>query len=212
MMIRLAAALAVLATAACMPMVQHGPWVREGTSGGLLVAGARTNDIASEDIPSTLIGFDGGIRHGYVPSDSSRPAFAVGAQTSLWALLLLGSTESAGAALSFMSVDAYMSAPLLSRLGTAVGLTASMEHMLPYIQIGTKSPVNGWYSTQAFLLIPDEDLFMWLPSFTKSEQDRRARATHFTIGGGIGSKNSRTYYLFMIGAYMEFFRKDARAR
>lgn len=196
-----------------MPMVQHGPWVRGGTSGGLMVGAARTSDARGQDIPATLLGFDGGIRTGWVPEDSGKAAFAAGVQTSLWAVLLAAGAESPSQIAQLVMVDAYTSLPLLSGLATSAGVSASYNHALPYVQFGSKLPgKTAWYSTQALLLIPDEDLWLWLPSIAHVDRDRRPRATHFTIGAGAGRRRGEAFYMFTIGVYMEFFKADARVR
>lgn len=191
-----------------MPMVQHGPWVREGTSGGVLIGAAHSNELMSDgELPSTFVGFDAGVHRGWVPADSTSPAFSVGIQTSLWTALLLTNAESWQVALSAGSLDTYVSLPFSDRLATSFGGTISINHFLPYVQFGSKRPDGGWYSTQSLLLIPDEEVFVWLPSVTKFDSDRRPRGTHFTIGGGVGSRRDETLYMFMVAVYMEFFQR-----
>jgi hypothetical protein len=207
-------------SSSCMPFVQHGPWVREGASGGFLVSGLHTRGPRG-DYPGTAFGIDGGIRAGYVPADSSSPAFAAGVQLSLWALLLVGTLDDASDAWRLAAGDVYMTGPRSTKLATSVGATASFYHVMPYIQLGSRNPQqNAWYTTQALLFLRDPldnsslgDGFIWLPSLTYVDRDDRPRAAHITVGGGVGiDTRGDPFYIFTIAGGMEFFRKNARVR
>jgi hypothetical protein len=174
------------------------------------------NEESSGDLPATAVGFDGSVRAGLVPADSSLPALAAGVQTSLWTLLLVAGLDNPLDAFRVATADLYITGPRNNKLTTAIGGTVGLYHFMPYVQLGSKSPVaGGWYTTQAFLVLDDDDLdggFMWLPSITFVSPSSRPRATHFSMGGGIGRKEGRTWYLFTLAAGMEFFRAGARVR
>lgn len=201
---------------ACAPVTQHGPWVREGVSGGFMASGVAMGEEGSGDLPATMVGIDGSLRAGLVPADTSLPAFAAGVQMSLWTLLLVSDLDNPLDALRVASADLYVTGPRSAKLTSAIGGTVGHYHFMPYVQIGSRSPVaGGWYSTQAFLVLDDDELeggYMWLPSLTFVTKSSRPRATHFSIGGGIGRKEGAAWYLFTLAAGMEFFRAGARVR
>jgi hypothetical protein len=169
----------------------------------------------SGDLPATVVGFDGSLRAG-PGTDSSLPAFAAGVQTSLWTLLLVSRLDSPLDVFRVGTADLYLTGPRSDKLTSAIGGTVGLYHFMPYVQLGSKSPVDGgWYTTQAFLILNDDELdggFVWLPSITFLTASPRPRATHFSIGGGIGRKEGATWYLFTLAAGMEFFRAGARVR
>jgi len=215
---RVLAVLAACCVAGCAPAVQHGPWVYSGMSGGFRASAAavRENEV---DYPGLSLAVDGNLRGGVVPADSSKPAFSVGLQTSLYALFLATGIDDIELLPQLFAADAYVALPLVSRHATSVGITTSVWQTMPYIQIGSKRPDgNAWYTTQAFLFMnnPDWDVdvpgFMWLPSYTWVFASPRSRATHFSIGAGIGRDNDRTIFAITAGAGMEFFRSAARIR
>ena len=170
----------------------------------------------SGDLPATVVGFDGSLRAGLVPADTSLPAFSAGVQTSLWTLLLVSQLDSPLDGLRVATADLYLTGPRSDKLTSAFGGRVGHYHFMPYVQLGSRSPVaRGWYTTQAFLVLSDDELeggFMWLPSLTFVTQGSRPRATHFSIGGGIGKKEGQTWYTFTLAAGGEFFRAGARVR
>lgn len=214
------AAVVSVACGACVPFVQHGPWVRSGTSGGFIVAGsglkgfgdAIDSDGGSND-KSVNVGIDFAARGGYVPVDSSKTAFSAGVTLPLWTVLLAGGLDSPADALQFVSADAYFNGPRTSTHTTALGATISSHHYMPYFQFGSRTPSSkSWYTTQAFLILPESDLFIWLPSITSVNQEARPRATHLNFGAGIGRSRHHSVYMVSVGVTMEFFRKDSRVR
>lgn len=136
-----------------------------------------------------------------------------GRDSAVLDLAFAGTLESPADALQFISADAYMTGPRSSRHATAFGAAISPNHIMPYVQFGSRTPQDkSWYTTQAFLFIPDSDLFLWLPSITTIVGDPRPRATHLTFGGGVGTRKGEPLYLISVGFVMEFFRANARVR
>jgi hypothetical protein len=193
--------------------------VYSGTSGGFRASAAGVGQDRS-DYPGLSLTIDGALRGGYVPSDSTSPAFAAGLQSSIFALFLASGLEDPADVVRLFAADAYVSLPSSSRRANSLGVTASLWHVMPYFQVGSKDPANGgWYTTQAFLFVNAENCcdvdfadFLWLPSYTWVSADRRPRATHFSLGLGIGRNDGRMLYAFTAGAGMEFFRTKARVR
>jgi hypothetical protein len=217
---KIMAVLTVCCVAGCAPAVQHGPWVYSGVSGGFRAAAAAVRE-SDTDYPGLSLAVDGNLRGGVVPGDSSKPAFSVGLQTSLYALFLAaGGIEDVEVLPQLFAADAYVSLPLSSRYATSVGVTSSVWQTMPYLQIGSKRPDgDAWYTTQAFLFMDSEECcdvdfpgFMWLPSYTWVFANPRSRATYFSIGAGVGRNHDRTIFALTAGAGMEFFRSAARVR
>ena len=197
--------------AGCTPLVHHGPWVREGLSGDILSSGSL---LASSETDGSgfLLGVDAGIRYGFVPSDSALPALGLGIQLPLLPFLITTAEADATFA-QLITGDVYVSAFKSATTTTAIGLSKSVYHTMPYIQIGSRDLVKGsWYTTQAFMLT-DDDHMMWLPSFTWVDPSKtKPRVSHITVGGGLGREDSETRYMLTVGITMEFHRRDARVR
>ena len=79
---------------------------------------------------------------------------------------------------------------------------------MPYVQIGTRKPVDGWYTTQAFLWAHDMDLRMWLPSLTWYDNARSTSGLHYTFTFGFGTEESRAKALLMFTTTMEYFKRQ----
>jgi hypothetical protein len=199
---------------ACAPFAHHGPWVRQGISGDVLTAGGVSVDPSGGDdlADGFLLGVDAALRYGVVPQDTTMPAFSVGLQAPLLPFLVfLGEVDAHFVEL--VTGDVYVAGPRTQTLATSMGFSGSPYHKLPYIQVGSRSPhQKGWYTTHGFL-IREDGFKMWLPAFTwVTPVEERARASHITVGGGLGRDNDEMVYMLMLGITMEFYRKDARVR
>jgi hypothetical protein len=198
--------------AACAPFAHHGPWVRQGTSGDILTAGGLGLDADGSGTAPIFFGVDGALRYGIVPQDSTVPAAGLGLQVpALPFFVMLGDPEAGWVEL--VTGDIYVSALRTNEITTSFGFSGSFNHKLPYIQIGSKSPdPKGWYTTQA-LYVREDGFKMWLPSFTwVSTVEDKPRASHVTVGAGLGSDDGQGVYMFMVGITMEFHRRNARVR
>lgn len=198
--------------AACAPFAHHGPWVREGVSGDVLAVGGVTLDTGGDAFGPFALGVDGALRFGIVPADTLVPAFSLGVQVPMLPFLVMLGEQDAEL-MELVTGDIYATGPRTSTLATSLGFSGSAYHLLPYIQVGSRSPnPKGWYTTQA-LIIREDGFKMWLPSFTwVTPVEERPRATHLTVGGGLGRDNDETVYMLMLGITMEFYRRDARVR
>jgi hypothetical protein len=117
-------------------------------SGGFTASGMLVSEENSGDLPATVVGFDGSLRAG-PGTDSSLPAFAAGVQTSLWTLLLVSRLDSPLDVFRVGTADLYLTGPRSDKLTSAIGGTVGLYHFMPYVQLGSKSPVDGgWYTTQ----------------------------------------------------------------
>ena len=194
--------------AACAPFAHHGPWVRQGISGDILTAGGVGLDADAGNSGPIFFGVDAALRYGIVPQDSAIPAAGLGVQVpALPFFFMLGDPEAARA--RYLHVSALRT----NTIATSFGFSGSFNHKLPYIQIGSRSPYpKGWYTTQA-LYFREDGFKMWIPSFTwVSPVENKPRASHVTVGAGLGSDDGQGVYMFMVGITMEFHRRDARVR
>ena len=198
--------------AACAPFAHHGPWVRQGLSGDVLTAGGVGLDDGEFDANPVFLGVDGAMRYGIVPQDSTLPAVALGLQVPVLPFLVSFGEQDA-AFVELITGDVYVSALRINELTASAGFSGSFYHKLPYIQIGSRSPnPRGRYTTQA-LLFREDGFRMWLPSYTWVQPvENRGRTTHLTVGGGLGTDNGGSVYMFMVGITMEFHRMNARLR
>lgn len=198
--------------AACAPFAHHGPWVREGVSGDVLAVGGAALDTGGDAIGPFALGVDAALRFGVVPADTAVPAFSAGVQVPMLPFLVMLGEQDANF-FELITGDVYTTGPRTNTLATSMGFSGSAYHLLPYVQIGSRSPnPKGWYTTQAFM-IREDGFKMWLPAFTWiTPVEERPRATHLTVGGGLGRDNGETVYMLMIGITMEFYRSNARVR
>jgi len=208
-----------LMSGACVPFVQHGPWVHEGTSGGGIVAGNVVsgdviNDEGSRGDAGLSMGVDVSLRQGFVLADSSAPAFALGLTLPAWTLLLTAESATVQGFAEFLALDGYVSVPAFTNRSTALGITASRHHAMPYVQFGSgPSSKHTWYVTHAVLLVPSDHLVMWMPSFTVVDWDKqRPRATHYNFGGAVGRSAGSSVYMLSVGVTMELFGANKRVR
>src|SRR5688500_16806360 len=198
--------------AACAPFAHHGPWVRQGISGDILTAGGIGLDAEVGSASPAFFGVDGALRYGIVPQDSAVPAAGFGLQVPARPCFVMLGDPEAGC-VELVTGDVYVSALRTRSIATSFGFSGSFNHQLPYIQIGSRLPdPKGWYTTQA-VYFREDGFKMWLPSFTwVSPVENKPRASHITVGAGLGSDDGQAAYMFMVGITMEFHRRAARVR
>jgi hypothetical protein len=130
--------LVLACTAACAPMVAHGPRVEPGvavvvTAGGGLPA--CDSAVCHLDlIPQAALGLRGGRT-----ATETRPGFSAGANLALNIL----SSE----------LDLYAQAPTgFTRLDMGAGVLLGAAHTMPYVQLGRMlDDGSGFYTTQGFV-------------------------------------------------------------
>ena len=205
-LLKLALTACVLLQGACFPVMQHGPWVREGFSGSIVGSGVALLD--DDGGNGGTLGLDGGVRYGWLSADSTGPGVAVGMQVPFVPLVLLADEPNASL-IELVTVDAYVTGPRTASISTALGLNKSMFHTMPYVQLGSRTfNPKGWYTTQALLFLPDHDAIVWLPSMTWLNAEGNARrSTHITVGGALGAEEG---IALAIGIVLEFHRPSAR--
>ncbi len=193
----------------CVPVVQHGPWVRDGYSGSVGGSAVAVTDFEFDgNRIAPLISFDGGMRWGFANSDSTSDGFAVGLQVPLIAFLVSG--QNTGGSffsdfLQFINVDGYIATRLTNEVDASFGITASSYHTMPYLQFGK---YDKWYTTQAFMLATESTDWMWSPSFTWVQRGRGNTRTHFSINGAVATADDDV--IWMAGFSIMF--EMARAR
>jgi hypothetical protein len=130
--------LALACTAACAPMVAHGPRVQSGATlvvtagGGLPACDSAVCEL--DLIPQAALG----VRAGR-PASETKLGFSVGANLALNVL----SSE----------LDLYVQAPTgFTRLDAGAGVLLGAAHTMPYVQLGRLlDDGSGFYTTQGFV-------------------------------------------------------------
>jgi hypothetical protein len=176
-------------------------------SGGVITAAAVQID---SDPGGVLFGVDGGMRYGFVANDTTLPGVAIGLQAPVLPFLLTDVAEWD----QLVAADVYVTAARTQSLTSTIGIAASRFYTQPYVQVGSRSPgPRSWYTTQALLVAGEDDIVMWLPSFTWVDAvANRARTTHVTLGAGVGSDSGEMRYLASIALVMEFYGRNAKVR
>ena len=188
-----------------MPVVQHGPWVRRGYSGNIGGgAGGVTSDEGDGLRISPFISFEGGLRAGYTPSDSSVHGAAIAFQLPLYSLLTTGDPDDgAFGFLRFANIDGYITGPQVQNLNTAVGFTVSEFHFMPYVQFGQ---VDDWYFSAALMKFREEAGWILAPSYTSMKKNSRTISTHATYTLGMGNVADETLIMAGVSLIFEFYR------
>jgi hypothetical protein len=203
------ALLVALLCSSCMPVVQHGPWVRPGMSGAIGASAAVTGSFDGTAGLQPFFSFDGGMRAGITPKDSTYDGLSVGVQLPLIALLADAYDESddlfgfAG----FLNVDAYVTGPRINERRTAGGLAISRYHTMPYIQFGE---LDDWYGTLSVMLLRESDVVIVAPSFTDVRRTGDRSVSHLTLTAGVGRGDGETVFLAGLSLIFEFHGKNAR--
>ncbi len=145
--------LLLLIPAGCAPVVTHGPRVERGRSYGL-VAGWRAGLCDSGCTAGLVPPIGAYVNQGFVPGDGTGPAYSIGAFVPV------------GILVPAAHLDAYVQAPAPPErpLAWGGGLSASLLHVMPYLEAGTARPgARGWYTTQGLVLAayrPEPDVFL----------------------------------------------------
>lgn len=200
----------VVLCSACAPLPHHGPWVRDGLQGNIMMSmGMLRGDYENE----IGVAADGGLRVGVVPADSAVPAFAIGAQIPLLPAVFIAG-EGSAEFVNLVTLDGYMTAVRPGTVSTALGISKSWYHTMPYMQVGERAASGkGWYTTQAFMFREDKSGVMWLPSFTFVEPSRRpTRTSSVTLGGGLSTGRSEPNAMFYVALSFEFHGRDRKMR
>jgi hypothetical protein len=186
--------LAAACTAACAPIVTHGPRVEQGvTFYGTAGGGRPLCDRPACD--TELAPQQGvGVRYGHAAS-ASEPGVSVGLTAST------GLTSS--------ELDLYLQAPSSIGFDLGAGVLAASSHGMPYVQAGRMRPDgSGWYTTQGFAFLasrPAQWSFSvdggaseervepryWAP--TVAYRTRGRYGVHFYVSGAFGTAKAKKY-------------------
>jgi len=190
-----------LLSSSCVPVVQHGPWVRQGSSGSLGSSFVVVKEAGEGGAPGPLISFDGSMRWGHTTNDTTHEGFSLGVQVPLVALLAAGDFETGFWQL--IHLDGYVVIPATKTLNASFGISGSSFHTMPYLQLGK---YDKWYTTQAVMFESESGGKLWAPSFTWVGHERGGNRTHITVTGGLGTDNSDVYWLAGFSIIFEFAR------
>ena len=203
------ALLLALLCSGCMPVVQHGPWVRRGGSGSIGGTAAVAADFGEDGSAAPFFSFEGGMRAGWTPTDSSNNGASLGLQlpvVALFADAFEDGTDQAFGFLQFLNLDGYVTGPRLGKHLTAAGLTLSRYHAMPYIQFGK---LDDWYGTASLLLMREDNTIIFAPSFTDVRRTGERSVTHLTFTAGMGMGGDEVAFIAGLSLIFEFHRKNA---
>jgi hypothetical protein len=206
---RAAVLIMVLLCSGCVPVVQHGPWVRRGISaagGGTAGAAAEWNE-SGQIAP--LISFEAGVRAGITPNDSSSAGASLGLQLPLLSLLmeLEAPNNDELDFLRFVNLDGYIALPGPRQLHLGAGMTASNLHSMPYIQAGR---LDQWYATLAIMFVRESDIVIVAPSYTVVRRQESWWAQHITFTAGYGVSGDERVFMGGLSIMMELHGNNAR--
>lgn len=185
---------AAACTAACAPVVTHGPRVEQGfTFYGTAGGGRPLCDRPACD--THLTPQQGvGVRYGRAAS-ASAPGWSAGLTVSTGGI----SSE----------LDLYVQAPTSTSFDLGAGVLAAGSHGMPYVQAGRmKADGSGWYTTQGFAFLaprptqwstsvnegPGEERVTpryWAP--TVAYRARGRYGVHFYVSGAFGTADAKKY-------------------
>ena len=201
---RIAALLLCLFSSACMPVVQHGPWVRRGLSGSVGGSFIAVRETDASGAPSPLISFDGGMRLGLTPNDSSTEGASFGVNLPMLSLLALtNAVDENFTPWQLLNFEGYVALPATKNLNASFGLTGSSLHTMPYVQLGK---ADRWYTTQSVLFISESESWAWVPSFSWVSPRNGYTRTHITLSGGLGSDDNDMYWMAGFSIIFEIAR------
>jgi hypothetical protein len=184
--------MAAVCTAACAPVVAHGPRVEQGVTFYGTAGGARPF-CSRPECDTDLVPQQGvGVRYGRAAS-ASAPGWSAGLTLSTgWV-----SSE----------LDLYTQAPDGSTpFDAGAGVLLSPAHVMPYVQAGRMRPDgSGWYTTQGFAFMasrparwstegPSEERVTpryWAP--TVAYRTRGRYGVHFYVSGAFGTADAKKY-------------------
>ncbi|HEX2201832.1 MAG TPA: hypothetical protein VHG91_00970 [Longimicrobium sp.] len=180
---------ALLALAACAPVVTHSPRVEPGLAFHA-TAGVPLPlcDSCGAGLTPTL---GAGVRYGYVPADPSSPSFLVGVTAPL---------EAASAEL-----DAFVQAPSSGDWVVGAGTLASRRHVHPYVQLG-RIPAggSGWYVGAGYAwLFENPDWIEDLNDAIGGDEDAVAQAPRYFAPslGWRTTRGGRRFHAYLTGGF-----------
>jgi hypothetical protein len=203
------AMIAVLLCGGCMPIAQHGPWVRPKLSGSVGGTAAVAGDLDNDSRMQPFFSFDAGARVGFPLNDTTQHGFSIGLGLPLVAVLAdaFRDYDDDWAIVQMLNVDAYGAFAAGPETNLAVGATVSRFHWMPYIQVGK---LDDWYGTLGVLKINDTDTYLMAPSFTQVRRNSPGQVTHITFTAGLGTGEDDIALLAGFSLIFEFHRNNAR--
>ena len=203
------ALLLALLCSGCMPVVQHGPWVRPGSSGAVGSTAGVAAEYGEFGSVSPFFSFEGGMRVGITPRDTSYQGVALGVQLPVIALFadaFESGDDRLFGFLQYLNLDGYVTGPRSGDLRTAVGLTASAYHFMPYVQAGK---LDEWYGTLGVIKLKETGAILIAPSYTNLRRVTPRTVSHVTYTAGIGMGGDDVAFLLGLSFIFEFHRKNA---
>jgi hypothetical protein len=199
--------LVALTCSGCMPVVQHGPWVRHGTSGAVGGTAGVAAEYGEFGSVAPFFSFEGGAHIGITPNDSSYKGVGIGVQLPVISLIAAGdSPEGANELFRYLNFDAYVTGPTTGETRTAIGATGSSFHLMPYVQAGR---LDEWYGTLGVILLRDSEGLIIAPSFTQLRRNSSWNVTHVTYTAGVGVGGDDVAVLLGLSFIFEFHGKNA---
>lgn len=206
-MIRAWALLVVMAVTGCVPVVQHGPWVRAGASGSIGGSAGVAGDFGDDTEFAPFISFEGGMRVGLPYKDSTHQGIGLGAQLPLFALLVDDANSDTFDFLEYINLDGYFSGPMWRERHTALGVVASRFHYMPYVQVGQ---YDDWFATLAVSVPNEASGILIAPSYTKLRRNTDTWVTQATYTAALRTGQGEAIFMAGISLIFEFHRKNAR--
>jgi hypothetical protein len=183
------ALLLLCATAACAPIVTHGPRPERGLQ--LTATGGIPYPMCGGMCEVTLfnqIGF--GARYGQ-PAEDGKPGYSVG---GMWSMGFISS-----------ELDVYVQAPTAPEFAAGGGILLAPSHVMPYVQLGRmRANGSGFYTTQGVVWMPERPDVIWMDAETSVKVTplywaptvayrlaRRRSAVHLYVSGALGTMGMR---------------------
>jgi hypothetical protein len=199
---------AVALCSGCVPVVQHGPWVRPGLSGSL--SGGAGAGVNVDGGAGPFFTFDGSMRASVQTNDSLHTGVSLGVQLPLMALLAFGEEDSSDEPFAFLHLlhlDGYVTGPVVNGIHTAAGLTVSEFHVMPYVQAGR---YDRDYVSFAAMFMRESDVVIAAPSYTWLRRIGDQTLSAITLTAGMGRGEGETVFLGGLTIGFEFHGKNAR--
>ena len=193
----------------CVPVVQHGPWVRPGVSGSISGGAGVSADFA-DGAAGPFFTFDGSMRAAVQTNDSLHTGVSLGLQMPLLGLLVIGEESDPDEPFEFvrlLQLDGYVTGPVVNGINTAAGLTISEFHVMPYVQAGR---YDRDYISLAAMFVRESDVVIAAPSYTWLRRIGDQTLSAITLTAGMGRGEGETVFLGGLTIGFEFHGKNAR--
>jgi hypothetical protein len=215
------AALLILGTGSgCLPSINHGPRVEEGSSGGIVASVTPGPRYDHGEYTSPYLYGPVGVSfgRGWAAKDENAIGVYLGGHIPVPGIF-------------FAQADLYLQAPgsVVGDLNGGIGINAGYASYSPYLQFGRiDAQGSGWYTTQGVTLLPararyaDNELYgwMWIGSVAHQWSDA-GRERRVFLSGGVGAHNGSCHhscwpaerrYVLAAGLSVDLYRGAADQR